>query len=366
MKKICHISTVHPRNDVRIFYKECTSLSKNYEVHLIVSDGLGDEIKNKVTIHDTGLRQQSRIKRAKIDSKKALAKALELDCELYHFHDPELMSIGAQLVKHKKKVIYDVHEDIPRQILAKPYIHKYLKPILSKVIEYKENTNAKKYSAVLTSTPFIKNRFININKNTIDINNFPIIEDFDSIEISNQKNQLCYVGGLSENRGTYTLVKSMKTVDSKLVLAGNFESQELLNKCKQEKEWEKVEFKGYVDRKEISKILGESKIGMVNLKPIINYVDALPVKMFEYMIAGIPVVTSNFPLWKDIVETNQCGICIDPNNVDKIAEAINYLLNNPDIAKEMGENGQKAVLEKYNWNIEEQKLFKVYKDVLHD
>ena len=366
IKKICHITTVHPRNDVRIFHKECNSLAKHYDVSLIVADGLGNDTINNVNIIDIGLRQSSRIKRAKIDSKKALKKAIELNCEVYHFHDPELMSIGRKLLQLNKKVIYDVHEDIPRQILGKPYINKYLRPILSKIIEYKENTNAKKYSAILTSTPFIRERFLKINKNTIDINNFPIITDFKSVDFTNKKLQLCYVGGLSENRGTLSLVKSMENVDSKLILAGNFENPELLEKCKQEKSWNKIDFKGYVNREEISKILSESIIGMVNLKPLINYIDALPVKMFEYMSAGIPVIASDFPLWKEIVESNNCGICIDPNKELEIAEAINKLLKDTVKAEEMGKNGQKAVRERYNWNIEEEKLFKVYKSLLND
>jgi len=364
--KICHITTVHPRDDVRIFYKECSSLAQKYEVHLIVADGLGNETKNNVIIHDIGLRQSSRIKRAKIDSQKALTKAIKLNCKIYHFHDPELMSIGGKLLKLKKKVIYDVHEDIPRQILGKPYINKYLRPILSQFIEYKENKNAKRYSAILTSTPFIRDRFLKINNNTLDINNFPIVNDFDSIAFEKKKKQVCYVGGLSENRGTLTLIKSMKNVESKLILAGKFENTELHKQCEKLEEWNKVEFKGYVNRNEISEILSQSMVGMVNLKPLINYIDALPVKMFEYMTAGIPVIASNFPLWKEIVENNNCGICVNPNDEKEIAEAINYLLKNVNKAEEMGQNGQKAVKEKYNWNIEENKLFKIYEQLLND
>ncbi len=365
-KNICHITTVHPRFDVRIFHKECKSLSKNYNVTLIVADGLGDEIKEKINIIDIGLRQSSRLKRAKIDSKKAYKKAIELDCEVYHFHDPELMTIGRKLIKQNKKVIYDVHEDIPRQILAKPYINKYLRPILSLIIEIKENHNAKHFSAITTSTPFIRDRFLKINNNSIDINNFPIINDFPIISFNKKKNQLCYVGGLSENRGTLSLIKSLSNIDSKLVLAGNFENNELLEKCKTLNEWSKVKFVGYVNRAEISSILSESRIGMVNLKPLVNYIDALPVKMFEYMASGIPVIASNFPLWANIIKTNNCGICVDPNNEKDISNAINFILEKPYEAEQMGINGQKAVKEKYNWVIEEEKLLKVYKEVLND
>jgi len=96
------------------------------------------------------------------------------------------------------------------------------------------------------------------------------------------------------------------------------------------------------------------------LHPTTNYFESLPVKMFEYMSAGIPVIASNFPLWKEIVEGNKCGICIDPQSPEEIAKAVEYLLNNPEIAKQMGENGRKVVEEKYNWENEGKKLLEVY------
>ncbi len=363
-KNICHITTVHSRYDVRIFYKECKSLSKNYNVFLIVADGLGNESSDAIQIFDIGLRQASRLKRIKIDSAKAYEKAVELDCELYHFHDPELINIGRKLQKKNKKVIYDVHEDIPRQILGKSYINKFIRPIISKIVEWNENAKSKHFDAIITSTPYIRDRFFKINSNSIDINNFPILSDFSSVPFREKKNQICYVGGLSENRGTYTLVKSLSSINSKLVLAGNFENLELLENCKKLEEWKKVDFLGFVNRNEIRKVLKESRVGMVNLKPLINYIDALPVKMFEYMSAGIPVIASNFPLWKEIVDSNNCGVCVNPNDEKDIAKAIDFLLKNPDKAEEMGKNGQKAVQQKYNWSIEEIKLLKMYHNIL--
>ena len=85
--------------------------------------------------------------------------------------------------------------------------------------------------------------------------------------------------------------------------------------------------------------------------------------MFEYMAAGIPVVASNFPLWKEIIEENKCGICVEPANVEQISDAVNYLLNNPEEAQRMGANGRKAVEEKYNWNNEAKTLLQLYCDL---
>jgi glycosyltransferase involved in cell wall biosynthesis len=364
--KICHITTLHPRYDVRIFHKECKSLSKKYEVHLIVADGKGEELKEGVYIHDVGLRQVSRMKRAVLDSKKAFLLAIELECELYHFHDPELTSIGQKLKKTGKKVIYDTHEDLPRQIESKPYLPKWLRPILSKIVEWQENKAAKKFDFICTATPFIRERFLEINPNTIDINNYPMVEELDvKIEWEEKKNEICYVGGLSKVRGIKELVKALVYIDGvKLNLAGAFSEPEFKEELVSISAWEKVNFLGYLNRNEISATFARSKAGIVGLHPVSNYLDSLPVKMFEYMIAGLPVIASNFPLWETIINTNKCGICIDPLSPEEISDAIRYILENPEEARRMGENGKQAVREKYNWTIEEKKLFEVYEKVL--
>ena len=105
-------------------------------------------------------------------------------------------------------------------------------------------------------------------------------------------------------------------------------------------------------------------MGLVTLHPLPNYKDALPVKMFEYMAAGIPVIASNFTLWQEIIEGNECGICVNPLEPRAINKAIQYLIDNPKTAQKMGENGRQAVKQKYNWAIEEKKLFLLYEKLL--
>ncbi len=365
MNKICHITTVHPRYDVRIFHKECKSLSKYYEVYLIVADGTGDEEIDNVHIVDIGLRQSSRLKRAKIDSKKAFKKAVELNCDLYHFHDPELIKIGVKLKRLGKKVIYDVHEDLPRQIYGKSYLKSFLKPLFSFIIEKIENYAAKKFDFIFTATPFIKNRFVKINKNTFDINNYPILSESIS-ENNTEKNDtaVCYVGGISENRGIFELIESLQYNKITLNLAGKFESEHFKNKCMQSAGWKYVKFYGFVSREEVKKIMKKSFAGIVTLYPLRNYLDSLPVKMFEYMHAGIPVVASDFKYWKKIIDENQCGICVNPLDVKEISDAIKFLNENSEKAKKMGKNGQKAVSRRYNWTVEEEKMFNAYSKTL--
>ena len=128
--------------------------------------------------------------------------------------------------------------------------------------------------------------------------------------------------------------------------------------------WQRVNALGFLDRAGVRDVLGRSMAGLVTLHPVINYIDALPVKMFEYMSAGIPVIASDFPLWREIIAGNDCGLLVDPLNPAAIAEAIDTLVSNPTMAQRMGENGRRAVEERYNWGIEEQKLMAFYERIL--
>ncbi|WP_256206821.1 glycosyltransferase [Pseudomonas sp. BAY1663] len=124
--------------------------------------------------------------------------------------------------------------------------------------------------------------------------------------------------------------------------------------------WSRVDELGFIDREGIKSVMSRSIAGLVTLHPAVNYVDALPIKLFEYMSAGIPVVSSDFPLWREIVEGNDCGLCVDPLNPQAIADSIDFLVENPGRARQMGLNGQRTVNDIYNWSVEESKLFRLY------
>lgn len=365
--KVSHLTSVHTRYDTRIFLKECTSLAiHGFNVSLVVADGKKNEKKYGVDIFDVGV-SKGRLDRVRNASNRIFQKAIELNADIYHLHDPELIPIGLKLKKLGKKVIFDAHEDLPNQILSKHYISPLVRKPLSTIVRIIESRACSRLDAIVAATPFIRDKFIKINKNTVDINNYPKLQEFNNLSTDNKREgQVCYIGGIADVRGIVEIVQAMELTNNKssLKVAGSFIDKSLEPKVKAMTGWEKTDYLGFVGREEIKKTLSESIAGLVTLHPTLSYIDSLPVKMFEYMSAGIPVIASDFPLWRSIIDAAQCGICVDPLEPQEIADAIDYLVDNPDRATNMGKNGRIAVLEKYNWTIEEKKLFKLYDELL--
>jgi glycosyltransferase involved in cell wall biosynthesis len=182
---------------------------------------------------------------------------------------------------------------------------------------------------------------------------------------STKNNQVCYVGGIATIRGIKEIVKATEFVGrgARLLLGGKFSEFGVEREVKKYSGWANVDEFGWLDRAGVSEVLGRSVAGLVTFHPLPNHIDAQPNKMFEYMSAGIPVIASNFPLWREIIEGNDCGLCVDPLDPKAIAAAIDFMINNPERAKQMGENGQNAVQERYNWSIEEAKLLDFYQNL---
>lgn len=367
--KVCHLTSAHPAKDGRIFYKECSSLAnEGYDVTLIAA-GAENELCNDVRIIGVP-KANNRLERIIVTTKKVYQKSIEVDADIYHLHDPELLFIGLQLKRMGKIVIFDSHEDVRAQILDKDYLG-IGKICASRVYGYLERYVLSRLDAVISVTPQIVQRLTRINPKTELITNFPIISDIitskkeNNTSISVPPYFIFFAGGVSKQWSHEVIIQSLNKTncDVHYILCGRADL-DYIEMLKKTIGWNHVTYLGYLPKNQIDAYYNKCLAGIALNQYVANVgykVGSLGnTKLFEIMSSGTPVICTDFILWKEIIQKWNCGICVDPSSPRQIADAINYLIDHPEEARKMGENGKKAVAEEFNWSIEEKKLLALY------
>lgn len=361
--KVCHVTSMHKPFDGRIFLKQCISLSKKYEVYLIQAN-TPDQIKERVKVLGVDI-PSGRLKKM-LTRRPVLEKALEVNADIYHIHDPELLSLIPKLKKKGKKVIFDSHENFPGVILIKEYLPLFIRKIVSRLYEKYERHNLKYCDAIISVTPDIVKRLSKINPNSYLITNYPIYKDVPD----NRKwgRSVCFAGGVNKEWMHHSIVESLVNTDAEYRIVGVCAYPEYEQRLKSLPGWKKVVMLGKIKHEEVNGFMQENSAGMALYTyddANVNYKEGTlgNQKLFEYMMAGIPIITSHLRLWEELVKDNDCGLVVEPEDVNTISDAINYLVNNPEEARRMGDNAQRAVKEKYNWSTQEKTLFEAYEYV---
>lgn len=371
MPKVTHLTSAHSPTDTRIFLKECQSLAELGCETVLVAPHDADEVRNGVQIRSVRSAGGSRLTRMTKTVYRVYKAALCEGADLYHFHDPELVPVGIALRLRGKKVVYDVHEDLPRQILTKAWIPKGVRRAISILAQAGEWIAARVLSGLVVVTPAILERFS--EQNSVLVQNFPVHREVVRSELppmSERPANVAYVGGIRAIRGIREMVEAVGLASEKsaeqvqMVLAGKFAREQTEAEVRQMPEWEKVDYRGWVDRDELARLFRRVRAGLVLYHPAPNHVSAQPNKLFEYMAAGLPVIASDFPLWREIVQDAECGLVVDPLDPEAIAEAIEWIVDHPQLAREMGKRGRDAVLERYNWETEFERLLSFYQQLL--
>ncbi len=367
-RRVVHLTSAHPRYDIRIYRKQCRSLTKaGFNVSLIVADGKGDEVTTDgVCIYDVG-RMEGRLNRIFRSTRRVLARARALDGDLYQLHDPELLPAGASLRLQGKVVIFDSHEDVPKQMLGKPYLNPFFLCLIAWVFARYEAWVVRRLSAVIAATPAIAQKFARLKSRAVNVNNFPELGELENeLPWTEKCNEVCYVGGIAEIRGILELVDALEKTgtQARLNLVGEFSEDDTERQARAKPGWAQVNALGFKDRAGVRDVMARSVAGLVTFAPLPNHVDAQPNKMFEYMSAGIPVIASDFPLWREIIVGSDCGLCVDPGDPAAIRKAIDTLVSDRALAERLGRNGKRAVEDIYNWGQEEPKLISLYRELL--
>jgi len=361
--RVAHLTSVHRPFDTRIFHKECKSLAMaGYDVTLIAPHAGGDLVRDGIKLVAVA---PPRTRRERITSTigEVYRAAVREDADIYHFHDPELMPVGGLLKLRGKRVLYDVHEDYAGTMRGKMWMPSAFQGAAALAVSVGEAGFSRTYDAVIAATPTIAAKFR--PRKTQLVQNFPWKNELrwpDALPYEARESIAVYVGALADLRGLREMKKAINLAaletPVRLVTAGTVFRGAAAEV--DEGNGGLVEHLGLLDRRQVAQLLARAKVGMVLLHPTANYFNAQPVKLFEYMSAGLPIIASDFPLWRTIVGSAGCGLLVDPLDPAAIAQALVWLLRHPAEAAEMGRNGERAVAEEYNWEGEAQRLITAY------
>lgn len=369
MKKVCHVISGYHRIDARIFQRQCKSLSKfGFEVSILTNDGEPNETIENIKIYKTNWFWKNRIIILLFAKFQFFKNAIEINADIYQLHSPELLSLGLKLKRNGKVVIYDAHEDLPRHILEKDWIPVLFRKPLSIFIESYMNSILKHYHEIVSPHEHVVSNLKKISNNVSVIANFPLINyDFHSDIESYKKinNVMCYSGTVYSYSNQEVILEVMNNIKNvNYEIAGYIESNHLQNLSKF-KSFNRVKFLGRIAWNDLHLFYKKSVIGLVIYDYKLNLGYKLGSfgtnKIFEYMEAGLPVICTDFKLWKMVIEKYNCGICVEPNNLVQLESAINYLISFKEKAFEMGQNGRKAVINEYNWATQEKIYIEIFK-----
>jgi O-antigen/teichoic acid export membrane protein/glycosyltransferase involved in cell wall biosynthesis len=376
--RVCLITSVHPAADVRIYHKQAMTLSRaGYDVLLIAPAHLPKppvpRPSSLVPSLLPVLLPRSRPGRMVVGALRILRAALKARARIYHLHDPELLPVGLLLKMVGKTVVYDVHEDYPEQVKSKHYVPVFLRGAVSSLVGLAEKAIAARLDGVVCATDAIAANFR--HGRVVTVKNYPAKGKVEMAKLglrtlefplspSPLPFRLVHLSGtLIPGRGVTSMVRAMELLDDRfeLVLAGRFVTPEYEAAVRAMAGFKRVRYIEPVPHEQVWGLYEECDAGLVCLLPLERYKVSLPVKMFEFMAAGLPVIASDFPLFRELVEENGCGICVDPEMPDRIASAARRLAGDTELARRMGEMGRKAVLEKYSWETEAQTLLGLYR-----
>ena len=368
MNKVVIMTSGHVTFDTRVFHKHAISLAQaGYDVTLITQHSRNETV-NGVKIIGVPYAR-NRYQRIIGLTCRILYLASKERAKICHFHDLALIPAGIVLKLLGAKVIYDVHEDYPATMRKSEWLPSFTRNIIAAIFDLFERAIQYLFDYIVPTTEHISTRFR--KEKTVILHNYPILhfatDKVNNVDSSCKDHTIIYAGLLTRPRGLKEVVQSLEYIDEglqvRLSLLGKYSDVAFRDELEVMEAFSKVDFTEPVPFTEVYSYLAAADVGIVTYHPFPNHIEAMPIKMFEYMLAGLPIIASDFPLWKEIVEGNNCGLTVDPMNPQAIAAAVEYLLREPELMAEMSSNGRKAVLERYNWKRESEKLLNLYAEL---
>lgn len=371
-QSIYHVAPSHSRYDVRVFEKECVSLSKNYDVTLVVGDNKSNELQKKINIVNISFGAQTKIKRIFFNSYKTFRLILKNKPDIVHFHDPEFLPFGFVLRLFGYKVIYDVHENYSLSYLHRKWFKgTFILKAFAIFFNFLEKNLSRSFNAVICVTPEIAALFSTYNRNVEVIYNYPKIDcltdESDSLSLDNTR--VIYAGTLTEFRNIHGLIDATEILNNKfkksttLILMGKWHDENYRKFCMERKGSKYVNYKGPQTVELVYNELRKSHIGLNIINENANLRLGLPVKVFEYLLLKIPTLITDFEEWQLLFR--DFAYYSTPDDPAIIASKMDEILSNYDLALSRARKGSIHIKDNYSWNLEEKKLQNLYSRLAH-
>ncbi|WP_306142837.1 glycosyltransferase family 4 protein [Roseibium sp. MMSF_3412] len=361
---VVHLSTVHQWNDPRVLTKECASAAKaGYKVGLIVTEPPENTYLGVKLI---GIkRRSSRIGRMTLGVATCFVEALKSRAPIVHFHDPELIPAGGLLRLFGRKVIFDVHEDYITSIkIVSKNIPAPLKKILSFCYRASVPVQRALFSIIIAEKYYSEHY-----PKAVPVLNYPdltLFEKFQSQErMPPQKPRLLYTGNVTKVRGALNHVGVVNRLESgSLTIIGRCDPN-LLPSLETEERVVLPSGGGYAAFADIVEAYSEEwTAGLAIFPPTEHYTRKELTKIYEYAAAGIPTICSDFPVWKELVEGNGIGFCVDPTDPDAAHAVVEKLTNDADLYKKTSKRALEFAHKHTTWQKEADKLVGLYGDLI--
>lgn len=367
--RIAHLSILHKPLDTRVFRKECRALAAaGYDVHLVAAAPPADEV-DGVTFHSVARdRVRPPARRQAPRQVRAARHAFRLRASVYHLQEPHLIPLGLCLKLAGARVIYDVHEDYPAHARSKLFhrpLRGRVKALGWRVLEALARAA---FDGFVCASPALAQVFP--ADRTVVVGNLPLHRELAALEAERlpydeRPNVVVYAGGISDGRAFRETMAALDLLppelDCRLSMIGEFRTRSLEEVARRQP---RVDVSPWQPHPAVARAVGTARVGLALLHPFPNHVDPIrSQKVFEYMAVGLPVIASDMPRWRELIEEIGCGVVVDPRDPAAIAAAIRHLIEHPDEAEAMGRRGQEAVRAELNWDPEEGRLLALYRRV---
>lgn len=358
-KILCFFSAFGRHDDEVLTYRHNKALREaGWNTVYVVNDNEPDSEKEGLKIVGTGNVQRkgylSRIFAAPFQSYKALKK---IDADVYQTWCLENMLVCLLLKLSGKKIVFQLREEHPYLYMLKKSKPLWLRKLVVSVLLVIMRFTLRRFDYVLATGDdegeILKQ--LGVKRYSIQ-GNFPFVnKDFNLTleDYLKREDTIIYFGSIYRISCQEYLLKAMEQTENvKYLLAGKFRGTEDYHQMlMQMPKWDAVEFVNGFNKQEQDEMMSRSTMSNVMRdfsKTHFHNGNIGIIKIFESMEAGLPLICSDVPVYRKIWEKYKFGMLVDPTNPDQIADAINYLVTHKEEAYKMGQEGRRAVIEKYN------------------